>query len=51
MKVSGDFHRGLDLEDDYPTGSRSGIFTYIYHKNQMNVGRYTSRMDPMGILD
>lgn len=21
VKVSGDFHRGLDLEDDYPTGS------------------------------
>ena len=26
----------------------SGIFTYIYHKNQPNVGKYTSPMDPMG---
>ena len=25
-----------------------GIFTYIYHKNQLNVGEYTSPMDPMG---
>ena len=25
-----------------------GIFTYIYHKNQLNVGRYTMTMDPMG---
>ena len=25
-----------------------GIFTYIYHKNQPNVGKYTSPMDPMG---
>ena len=27
----------------------TGIFTYIYHKNQPNVGKYTSHMDPMGI--
>ena len=26
-----------------------GIFPYIYHKNQPNVGKYTSPMDPMGI--
>ncbi len=25
-----------------------GIFAYMYHKNQPNVGRYTSPMDPMG---
>ena len=25
-----------------------GIFSYIYHKNQPNVGIYTSPMDPMG---
>ena len=25
-----------------------GIFTYIYHKNQPNVGKYTSPMDPKG---
>ena len=25
-----------------------GIFTYIYHRNHPNVGRYTSPMDPMG---
>ena len=29
-------------------GSMYGIFTYIYHKNQPNVGEYTSPMDPMG---
>ena len=26
-----------------------GIFTYIYHNNQPNVGKYTSPMDPMGM--
>ena len=31
-----------------PIGSMYGIFTYIYHKNQSNVGKYTSPMDPMG---
>ncbi len=25
----------------YPIGSMYGIFTYIYHKNQLNVGEYT----------
>ena len=29
-------------------GSMYGIFAYIYHKNQPNVGKYTSPMDPMG---
>ena len=24
------------------------IFTYIYHKNQLNVGKYTSPIDGMG---
>ena len=24
-----------------PIGSMYGIFTYIYHKNQLNVGEYT----------
>ena len=32
----------------YPIGSMYGPFTYIYHKNQPNVGKYTSPMDPMG---
>ena len=27
-----------------------GIFTYIYHQNQPNVGKYTSPMDPMGYV-
>ena len=27
-----------------------GIFTYIYHKNQPNVGKYTSPMDAMGLF-
>ena len=26
----------------------TGIFTYIYQKNQLNVGKYTSLMDGMG---
>ena len=26
-----------------------GLFTYIYHKKQPNVGKYTSPMDPMGL--
>ena len=26
-----------------------GIFTYIYHKNPLNVGIYIPYMDPMGI--
>ena len=25
-----------------------GMFTYIYYKNQLNVGKYTIPMDPMG---
>ena len=32
-----------------PIGSMYGIFTYMYHKNQPNVGKYTSPMDPMGM--
>ena len=24
------------------------IFTYLYHKNQPNLGKYTSPMDAMG---
>ena len=31
-----------------PIGSMYGIFTYIYHKHQANVGKYTSPMDCMG---
>ncbi len=27
-----------------------GIFTYIPHENQPNVGKYTSPMDPLGLL-
>ena len=34
---------------DYPIGSMYGIYTDMYHKNQPNVGKYTSPMDPMGI--
>ena len=25
-----------------------GIYTNMFHKNQLNVGKYTSPMDPMG---
>ena len=28
-----------------------GVFTYIYHKDQTNVGKYTSPMDGMGYKD
>ena len=31
-----------------PIPSMYGIFTYIYHKNQPNVGKYASPMDPVG---
>ena len=27
--------------DQYPIASTYGMFTYIYHKNQLNVGVYT----------
>ena len=35
----------------YPKGSMYGIFTYIYHENQLNVGKHTISMDPMGIYN
>ena len=31
-----------------PIGSMYDIFTHIYHKNDLNVGKYTSPMDPLG---
>ena len=34
-----------------PRGSMYGIFTYIYHKNQLNVGIYVPYMDGMGTDD
>ena len=34
------------LRSYIPIGSMYGIFTYIYHKNQPNVGKYASPMDP-----
>ncbi len=33
----------------HPKGSMYGIFTYIYNKNQPNVGKYTSPMDGIGM--
>ena len=30
-----------NLESLIPIGSMYGIFTYIYHKHQLNVGKYT----------
>ena len=33
----------------YPIGSMYGIFTYVDHKNQSNVGRYTKRGSYMGM--
>ncbi len=32
----------------FPIGSMYGIFAYIYHKIQPNVGKYTSPMDAYG---
>ena len=29
----------------------TGIFAYIYHHNQLNLGKYTSPMDPIGFLE
>ena len=34
-----------------PTFTIKSIFTYIYHKNQPNVGKYTSPMDPMEVME
>ena len=31
----------VKMEEPYPIGSMYGVFTYIYHKNQPNVGVYT----------
>ena len=41
---------GVDVDRQFkePIPSMYGISTYIYHKNQANVGKYTSPMDPMG---
>ena len=33
-----------------PIPSTYGIFSYIYHKNQPNVGIYMPYMDPMGYV-
>ena len=33
-----------------PILSMYGILTYIYHTNQLNVGKYTSPMDGMGYI-
>ena len=38
----------LNYWGSLPIGSMYDIFTYIYHKNPLNVGKYTSPMDPMG---
>ena len=38
----------IEVNDGKPIGSMYGISTCIYHKNQPNVGKYNSPMDPMG---
>ena len=40
--------RDHQRKNPMPIGSMYGVYTYIYHKNQPNVGKYTSPMDPMG---
>ena len=42
------WRRGKSFACYNPIGSMYGIFTYIYHKNQPNVGIYIPYMDPMG---
>ena len=32
----------------YPIGSMYGLLTYIWHEFMVNVGKYSSHMDPMG---
>ena len=39
---------GISEPSTVPKQSMYGIFPYIYHKNQPNVGEYTSPMDGMG---
>ena len=31
-------------------GSMYGVFTFIYHKDQPNVGKYTIPMTPIGVV-
>ena len=38
----------IHLIHRYPIGFISGMFANIYHKNQPDVGKYTSPMDPVG---
>ena len=38
----------IEPKNSLPIGCMYGIFTYIYHKNQPHVGKYTSPMDGMG---
>ncbi len=44
----------INVQIPYPMASMYGIFTYIYHKNQPNVGKYNipyiPYMDPMGTI-
>ena len=44
--TAGDFGDECPL----PLPSMYGIFTYVYHTNKPNVGKYTSPMDAMGFL-
>ena len=37
------------LDIFFPIGSMYGIFTYIWLKFILNIGKYTSPMDPMGL--
>ena len=40
--------RNKSFGEKDPKGSMYGIFTYIYHKKQLNVDKYTSPMDFFG---
>ena len=52
LKPGKSFERStsMTLGSKCPIGSMYGIFTYIYHKHQPNVGKYTSPMDPSWVL-
>ena len=49
----GSYPKTIDLLTFYspiPSMAMDGISTYIYHKNQPNVGKYTSLMDCVGVI-
>ena len=50
MDPANGFYRkqGGKIHHPLPIPSMYNIFTYMYHNNQLNVGKYPIYMDPMG---